>query len=134
MIRIMMLTLCCLLIASCGKPMPPPQAGQKKSTPSQPVLPQYVVIEKMNRLDGVMVADVLIESYSRETPVAERTRAAKGIAEKERFDQVSVYCKREAQKAQYSVSFQQSHPDALKTGYLGSYEDGSFTPGEKYFP
>ena len=108
--------------------------GPQGRTPKRPELPTYEVIEKIAQINGVTTADILIKSYSRQTPVAERAETAKLIAREEQSDEVCLFNSRSAQKAQYSDSFMKKNPHDYRMGYLGSYRDGTFTPGEHYCP
>jgi len=89
----------------------------------------YEVIDRTERIDGPIVGDVLISSYSQLTPVVETSRAAREIAENEEFDIVYLYSTRDAYKAAYSSSFSKANPNA-SSGYLGTYANGLFTPPE----
>ncbi|GEM_PF-3229053 len=120
-------------IAASGTADPPggvaggKNGGDAKPVPSEVALPAYEVIDKLKRMDGVMHGEVLVPSYSQAMPAADRQRVAKSIAEQEGFDVVLLFSTRDAQKAAYSESFSNAHPDA-SAGYLGEWGDGKFTP------
>ncbi len=97
-------------------------------------LPSYEVLESFELGTGEVVGEVLVESTSRETPVSEREDVARRIGDREGFDQVTLYCSREAQQANSSASFAATHPDAMRTCYLGDLRGGTFVPGESVFP
>ena len=106
----------------------------KKDPSSKLETPKYVILDTMTAIGNKFYADVLISSFSPQTPVSERRKAAERIAKKEGFHHVSIYSTREAYKANMSASYLKDHPDALRNGFLGSLENGKFTPGEKTFP
>ncbi len=78
--------------------------------------------------------DILIKTYSRETPKEERESVLRSIAAKENFHQAALYCSEEAYQANNSASFLREHQNALKTCFLGSLKDGVFTAGEEVYP
>ena len=45
-----------------------------------------------------------------------------------------LYSTRDAYEANMSASYLRSHPNALRVGFLGTLDAGSFTPGERTFP
>lgn len=96
-------------------------------------LPKYTVLDTVTLINGQFYADVLIPSFSRRTPVGKREKVGRQIAETEGFDQVIFYSTKEAYKANYSSSYATSHPNALRTGFLGSLKDGKFTSGEELY-
>jgi len=100
----------------------------------QKSLPEYIILDKINLINGNAYADILIESFSRATPVNERETTIKAIAKKENLQEISLYSTKNAQKATFSSSFAKTHPNALKNGYLGTFEEGNFTPGEEIYP
>ena len=106
----------------------------KKDLDSKLETPKYVILDSVTTIGGKFYADVLISSFSRQTPVSERRKAAKRIAKKEGFHHVSFYSTREAYKANMSASYLREHPDALEKGFLGSLENGRFSPGEETYP
>lgn len=98
-------------------------------------LPEYTVLmarEAMNHSDKF--GDVLIPSYSRSTPASEREATARAIASKEGFTELSLYCTKEARQANLDWAYSEAHPEALRTGFLGSLRKEIFTPGETVFP
>ena len=93
-------------------------------------VPEYTVIEEIARIDGVKHVDVLIPSYSWDTPIEQRVQVARSIAYLEGYDQgehtICLFSDRVAHKAQYSSSYAEQHPDHER-GYLGSLENGEFS-------
>ena len=67
-------------------------------------------------------------------PVEIREQTIREIARNEGFTSASLYCSRDAFKADISASFARSHPNALKTCYLGGLHSGRFLPGEVLYP
>ena len=92
-----------------------------------------MVLDEVTLINGKIYGDILLPSFSRSTSVTVIEKVARKIAEAEGFDQVSFYSTEEAYKANMSSSFLNSHPDALKTGFLGSLKDGKFTSGESLY-
>lgn len=90
-------------------------------------LPEYIIIDQMDLLSGGRYGDILVESYSTDTPMNVREKTLRAIMGKENFTEASLYCTREAYKANMSSSYSESHPQALKEGYLGMvWDDGKF--------
>ena len=110
------------------KPGPTPPA------PSVASLPAYRLLFANDKLGGGRFGDALVPSLSRKTPVAERERVARGIAQKERLTTLAIYSTEEAYEANTSASFLEKHPDVLKHGFLGSLDENKFQPGEATFP
>jgi hypothetical protein len=100
----------------------------KKDTKSKIVTPKYEILDKVTSINGKFYADVLIESFSIDTPLSKLSKAAENIAAKEGFDIMALYCTREAFMANRSASYSESHPHALKEGLLGDFKDGKFSP------
>lgn len=110
---------------------PPAQEGAREASVE---VPEYEILNSFELLTGDVIGEVLIASFSRETPAQTRANVAAAIAKREKLDEVTLYCSRDAQRANMSASFAEEHPDALGTCYLGSWEDGEFQPGEENFP
>lgn len=91
-------------------------------------LPEYKVLDVVDQMVGGKYADILVPSFSRETPLVELKLFAKELAKIKGFDEMSIYCTEEAYKANFSASFSEEHPGALEEGYLGMYRDGTFHP------
>jgi len=89
-------------------------------------LPAYTIIDQVNLITGGKFGDILITSFSRETPRITRESVLKRIAKKEGFKEATLYCTMEAYRANMSASYLKVHPNALKIGYLGSLKDGKF--------
>jgi hypothetical protein len=115
-----------VIVAGFGLAMlfAPPVAG----------LPDYQMLFANDKLGGGRFGDALVPSLSRKTPVAERERVARGIAQKERLTELAIYSTEGAYKANVSASFLKEHPDALRQGFLGSLNESTFQPGEATFP
>lgn len=91
-------------------------------------LPDYTILDEVNLLVGGYYGDVLVPSLTPDTQVEELEAVAGQIAQAEGFDEISLYCTEEAYRANFSASFLEDHPDALKDGFLGHYKDGVFRP------
>ena len=97
-------------------------------------IPDYTVLEIVNQFNGDRIGDVLIPTLDRQTPVSRRAVIVKEIARREKFTSVNLYCSRDAFSANFSSSFAEGHPDALRTCLLGTLLGGEFIPGESVFP
>ena len=92
-------------------------------------LPAYTILFSVDLADGTgRMGDILIPSLSPSTPTAKRESVARSIATKEGFVTVYLYRTREAYEANMSSSYAKAHPDALKSGFLGSLEGDKFMP------
>ncbi len=96
-------------------------------------LPAYEVIDAFETIGGDKYADVLITSISRETPAEERERIARRIASGEGLHGLGLYCSKEAREANYSASFAESNPDALRSCALGQLEGTEFNPYDELY-
>lgn len=97
------------------------------SRPGDNEVPPYTLLTKMRLLNGTgWYADVLVPSLSRKTPAAERERIMRIVAYREKFSSGTLYCTREAEKANFDEEYSKAHPSALKQGLLGSFENGVF--------
>jgi hypothetical protein len=108
--------------------------GPTPPTPSVASIPAYRMLFANDKLGGGRFGDALIPSLSRKTPVAERERLARDIAQQERLTNLAIYSTEAAYEANTSASFLAKHPDALKHGFLGSLDENKFQPGEATFP
>ena len=108
-------------------------SGNDKST-ADVVIPDYTVLEVVNQFNGDRIGDVLIPTLDRKTPVSRRADIVKEIARREKFTSVNLYCSRDAFSANFSSSFAEEHPDALRTCLLGTLLGAEFIPGESVFP
>lgn len=86
-------------------------------------MPKYEILETMRGMNNREVGWVLIPSFSRRTPPAERERVARLIMAAEGFDDLSVFATREAFEADSSIAYSRQHPEA-KQGRLGFIIDG----------
>jgi hypothetical protein len=120
-----------LLFSQKGREQRP---GPTPPTPSVTSLPGYRMLFANDKLGGGRFGDALVPSLSRKTPVAERERVTRGIAQQERLTNLAIYSTEEAYEANTSASFLEKHPDALKHGFLGSFDENKFQPGEAMFP
>ena len=114
----------CLFLLNCGN------KDESNSGAVIEDLPSYSVLDRVNRIDGSGVyGDVLIVSFSKDTPQDTREKTIQSIAKKEGLSEVSLYCTEDAFKANFSSSFLAEHPNALEDGYLGILKkDGTFNP------
>lgn len=97
------------------------------SRPAEPTMPAYRILFRVALANGSGdMADVLITSLSKQTPVADREKIVRAIAKKEGLVMVALYCTEEAQKANDSASYSKAHPGALAKGYLGMLQGGVF--------
>jgi|Wag4MinimDraft_11_1082651.scaffolds.fasta_scaffold01520_4 hypothetical protein len=90
-------------------------------------VPEYIIIDQFDLMSGGRHGDILIKSFSKETPLDKREKVIKKIIEKENFTQADLYCTREAFEANMNSSYSESHPNALENGYLGSVRDNKFS-------
>ena len=67
-------------------------------------LPTYQLIDVARLMSGGKEGDVLIPTFSRRTPLAEREAFARSIASSEELTTVNLYCSREAQTFSESPS------------------------------
>ncbi len=91
-------------------------------------IPEYKVLFQVDLMSGAgKFGEILISSYSKDTPKEERESTLRKIIKKEGFVSAMLYSTEEAYKANSSESFSKAHPDALKKGYLGQItEKGIF--------
>ncbi len=123
-----------LMLASACVPTADEAAPDQESQTPDSEIPDYTVLGVVDQLQGGTYGDVLTFSLSRETPAVERTRIARKIAEREGFQELSLYCSREAWEANFSAEAQEKYPNALSNCLLGSLKGREFTPGESVFP
>ena len=97
-------------------------------------LPAYSVLFSNKKIGGGKFGDILIPSFSRQTPVKKRETIFRSISAKEGIEDVSFYSAEEAYKANVSASFAKSHPNAMRDGFLGTLREGKFTAGETLYP
>ncbi|MCB0368814.1 MAG: hypothetical protein KDD45_05030 [Bdellovibrionales bacterium] len=89
---------------------------------SDPSLPQYKILDKLTEIDGTKYCEILIESYSRETPKEEIEATLEKLIQKLNVDKIALYCSEEAKLADFSESYRNTHPEAVKC-ILGLYQD-----------
>ena len=91
-------------------------------------LPQYKILSQVDLFSGEgKFGEILVLSYSTNTPKEEIESTLRQIMEKKGFASAMIYCTEAAYKANSSESFSKSHPNALENGYLGQVtEKGKF--------
>lgn len=100
-----------------------------------PTLPKYEVLFRVKQMhNGRVYGDVLVSSLSRAAPARAREQVARAILSQESLDDIALYSTRDAYEANVSAPYLESHPDALRKGFLGSLKDGTFLAGEILFP
>jgi len=128
--RLLLLT---LLLASCAPPSDKAEVPPAPPAPSL-LLPGYEVIDRVGVMRGGTYGDVLIPSFRPEMPRDSLETAARGIMAAEGFTEAGFYSHADAQRANFSESFSRAHPDAMRTGYLGTLRQGVFTPSSYIEP
>ena len=94
-------------------------------------LPAYVLLLKCESLEGgTWYGDILIESMSRDTPVAERERVLRAICEGEGLENAFLYSNRAAYQAHYPDIYPEAPRRAFHKGILGKLVSGVFQAGE----
>lgn len=93
-------------------------------------LPEYKVLDQLTEIDGTKFGEILIESYSHETPVEEIENTLEQIAQKIHVNKIALYCSEEAERADYSESYMKAHPEAAKC-ILGIYQYRVFYPSRR---
>ncbi len=113
-------------------------APKKQPGPDNPQvqvdLPPYTMLFENDKLGGGRFGDALVPSLSRTTTLEERERVARGIAANERLTNLSIYSTNEAYQANVSASYSDAHPDAMKSGFLGSLDQNEFRPAKMTYP
>ena len=89
-------------------------------------LPRYEVLDVAHMIDGGKTVEILVPSYSRDTPIEELKRFTEEIARIDGYIRISLYCTEEAYRAEHSHTYYREHPKAKEEGYLGFYEYGRF--------
>lgn len=90
-------------------------------------IPSYEILDTVDLINGNKFAEILITSYSKNTPNIELEKISIEIAKKINVDEIVIYCSKEAQKANYSESYANEHPTAIEECVLGKFKDYSFT-------
>jgi hypothetical protein len=136
-----------ITFAACAEPAPDSQGGRAEVSREdildppkslgdasiESETPAYHVLDTVDMMPGGRYGEILIASYSRQTSAVERESTLRTIMARENLSRADLYCSEDAAKANSSSSYAASHPDALKTCFLGSIQDGVFTPGEAVF-
>lgn len=132
----MLLTIAGLVAcANQSEPEPVEQATPVEQQEPQPEvrpldrieLPAYRVLDRTQLLGGGTHGDVLVESFSRQTPVVVTRRQILGrIMAEEGFREAALYCSEEAMRASYSSSYAAAHPGAGERCSLGAFSGGRF--------
>jgi hypothetical protein len=113
------ITLVALALLAC--------APQGDAPAEEEPLPEYSVIEEGVAQNGIAWGSVLVRSFSRNTPAAERERVLRRIAEDRDWGEAGLYCSEDAQRADFSRSFAEAHPGALESCAIGILDrDGVF--------
>lgn len=87
-------------------------------------IPEYIILFQVELMSGSgKFGEILISSYSKETPKELRESTLRKILLKEGFSSAMLYSTEEAYKANSSESFSKTHPDAMKKGYLGQINE-----------
>ncbi len=94
---------------------------KNESSITNKTIENHSVIQKTNLINWNILLEVLISTISKETPVEKIKEIALQLSEKYDANQIQIYCSIEAQKANYSSSFAEEHPDAIQTCYLWEY-------------
>jgi hypothetical protein len=94
-------------------------------------LPSYTVLDRVNLAAGGVYGEVLIPTMERSDE--NREAIFRAIASQERLTRAAFVSTEDAMRANNSAAFLRENQDALK-GFLGSLENGEFTPGEVVFP
>lgn len=91
-------------------------------------IPEYKVLFRVELASGAgTFGEILLTSYSKETPKEERESTLRSIMKTEGFVSCVLYSTEEAYKANSSESFSKAHPHAIENGYLGQItEEGLF--------
>jgi len=96
------------------------QSQNVSETPIDEKIPEYKILFQVDLMSGAgKFGEILISSYSKETPKEERESTLRKIIKKEGFISAILYSTEEAYKANSSELFSKAHPNALKKGYLG---------------
>ena len=90
------------------------------------ILPEYIIHDIVNMIDGNKYADILIPSFNPDMKKDSISKIAFAILKKEGLDEASFYVNVNAVKANFSSSFNNKHPDASKKGYLGAIIGNKF--------
>lgn len=99
-----------------------------------PDLPEYEVLDRIAMMNGRVYGDILVKSISRSTPADEIEQLAIDICIQENLDDVCLYCTEEAFEANLNMNYSEAHPNALRDGFLGSLNNGSFAAGNQLYP
>lgn len=99
-----------------------------------PDLPEYEVLDRISQMNGRIYGDVLVPSIPRSTPTDEIEQLATDICIQENIDDICLYCTEEAFEANCSSNYSDAHPNALRDGFLGSLNNGSFMAGSQLYP
>ncbi len=103
-------------------------ASQNTDTRSPQVeVPEYVLLDAVDLLNGRRYGDVLVATFSASTSMQTRETVLRAIASQERLHDAALYCSKDAMKAQFSGAFAEAHPEASKC-YLGALTNGAFRP------
>jgi hypothetical protein len=111
----------------------PVSETEPKPEPVPPVVPEYAVLETVGEMRGGTWGAVLVPTLSRDTTATRRGEIAREIARLEGFERVSLYCSEHAWKADFSRSYGERYPNALRDCALGSLDGAQFTSGDNLY-
>lgn len=106
-----------------------PEAPEKEPVQVQTELPSYEVLRKTRAQGGGYTGDVLISSYSMDTPLSTLRETTEAIAEKEGLNSIVYFY---ATRNAYKANMGQDISGAFENGLLGKVENGSFDPSYYY--
>ncbi len=92
------------------------------------ILPRYEILDKIQMISGKTFADILIPNFTTTMDKDSLSKIAFAILKKERLDEAEFYVTKDAYKSNYSSSFANKNPNAVKEGYLGGISGNVFRP------
>jgi len=105
----------------------PPSAPSYAQTlyPRPPGVPAYSLIEvvQLYRERGGRYGAVLVPTFNKKTPVAQRELLIKYVMQVEGFTEASLYCSADAYQADLSERFARAHPRARRCSLGGIFLD-----------
>lgn len=84
-------------------------------------IPEHSIIQTTKLINWWVLLEVLITSLSKDTPKIELQSISKELSSKYKANMIELYCSLEAEKANYSSSFAEQHPNAIEECFLGGY-------------
>ena len=127
------------VFACADEPVPESEPAPEATAVEQPVpepdpLPEYRILDRTRLMGGGAHGDVLVESYSRETPAGNRREALRRIMSKEGLSEAALYCSEDAMRASYSSSYAEAHPSEVERCAIGVYVNGRFSSYDDLYP